>query len=64
MGEQKDAKPRWGERRREKKRLKQERTGDSPEKRTERQRKPSGADQGDAARQAGATGTVGGTGIL
>jgi hypothetical protein len=64
MGEQKEPKARWGERRREKRRLKAERSGDTPEKRSERQRKPSSADQDDAARRAGTTGNVGGSGIL
>jgi hypothetical protein len=61
MGEQKDSKPRWGERRRDKKRLKLERTGDSPAKRAEPGRKTSSADE--AAGRA-ASGNIGGTGIL
>jgi hypothetical protein len=64
VGEQNDPRTGWAARRREKKRLKLERTGDSPEKQAERRRKPSSADQDDAARRAGATGNVGGTGIL
>jgi hypothetical protein len=38
MGEQKESKLGWAERRREKKRLKLERTGDSPQKRNERKK--------------------------
>ena len=64
MAEQKESKPGWAARRREKKRLRLERTGDSPAKQSERRRKLSSADPDDAARQAGATGNVGGTGIL
>jgi len=63
MGEQKDSKPHWGERRREKKRLKQERTGESPEKRAERKRKSTNPGLDDAAGRAG-TGNVAGGGIL
>ena len=60
MGEQKQFKDGWLERRREKKRLKQERTGDSPEKRVEPQRKSSvGGREGSADRVPG----VGGSGI-
>jgi hypothetical protein len=60
MATQKELKPSWIERRREKKRLKLERTGDSPEKRTERERKAT-TDEG-ASRAA--SGNVAGTGIL
>jgi hypothetical protein len=63
MGERKESKAGWGERRREKKRLKQERTGDSPEKRAQPQRKSSNAGPEDAAGRAG-TGNVAGGGIL
>jgi hypothetical protein len=51
MGEQKRSKPRWGERRREKKRLKLERSGDSPEKQAEGKRGdgPSVRDNADRA---------------
>jgi hypothetical protein len=38
MGEQKESKPGWAERRREKKRLKLERTGESPQQQSERKR--------------------------
>jgi hypothetical protein len=38
MGEQKESKLGWAERRREKKRVKLERTGDSPQKRSERKK--------------------------
>jgi hypothetical protein len=61
MGEQKESKPGWAERRREKKRLKLERTGDSPAKQTERERKSTSADEG-ASRAA--SGNVAGGGIL
>ena len=60
VGERKQSKDGWAERRREKKRLKQERTGDSPEKRAEPQRKSSvGGPEGSADRVLG----VGGGGI-
>jgi hypothetical protein len=61
MAEKKDPKQGWADRRREKKRLKLERTGDSPAKRTERERKSSSADEG-AGRAA--SGNVAGGGIL
>ena len=64
MGEQKASRTGWTERRREKKRLKLQRTGDSPQNQAERQRTPSSPDQDDAGRRAGVTGNVGGTGIL
>jgi hypothetical protein len=38
MAEQKESRQGWGERRREKKRLKLERTGDTPQKQSERKR--------------------------
>jgi hypothetical protein len=63
MGERKESKPGWGERRREKKRLKLERTGDSPAKRTESKRKSTNPGLDDAASRAG-TGNVAGGGIL
>ena len=52
MGEQKESKPRWGERRREKKRLKLERTGPSPQKQNER-RTGGSATVKDSANRAG-----------
>ena len=61
MPEKKDPKQGWADRRREKKRLKLERTGDSPAKRAERARKSTSADEG-ASRAA--SGNVAGTGIL
>jgi hypothetical protein len=61
VGQQKESKPGWGQRRREKKRLKLERTGDSPAKRVERERKSTSADEA-AGRVA--SGNVAGGGIL
>ena len=59
MGERKESKPGWGERRREKKRLKLERTGPSPEKQGE-SRKGDPPSVKDNANRAGLGGFVGG----
>jgi hypothetical protein len=59
MGEQKESKPGWAERRREKKRLKLERTGPSPQAQGERGKGGSGTVK-DAANRAGMGGFVGG----
>ena len=59
MGEQKESKPGWAERRREKKRLKLERTGPSPQAQSER-RKGDSPTVKDAANKAGLGGFVGG----
>ena len=59
MAEQKESTPRWAARRREKKRLRLERTGDSPLKRGERPRDGS-ATVKDNANRAGMGGFVSG----
>jgi hypothetical protein len=59
MGEQKESKPGWAERRREKKRLKLERTGPSPQAQGER-RKGGSATVKDIANRVGMGGFVGG----
>ncbi|MGZ8647886.1 MAG: hypothetical protein ACXW08_04530 [Solirubrobacteraceae bacterium] len=59
MGEPKETKPGWAERRREKKRLKLERTGPSPQAQGER-RKGGSATVKDKANQAGMGGFVSG----
>jgi hypothetical protein len=59
MGEQKESKPGWAERRREKKRLKLERTGPSPQAQGER-RKGGPPTVKDNANRAGMGGFVGG----
>ncbi|HET9740274.1 MAG TPA: hypothetical protein VFP78_19340 [Solirubrobacteraceae bacterium] len=59
MAEQKESKPSWAARRREKKRLRLERTGDSPQKRGERQ-KGGSATVRDNANRAGMGGFVSG----
>ena len=60
MAEQKESKPRWSARRREKKRLRLEQTGDSPQKRAERL-KAGSATVKDNANRAGMGGFVGGS---
>jgi hypothetical protein len=59
VAEQKESKASWAARRREKKRLRLERTGDSPQKRGERERAGS-ATVKDNANRAGMGGFVGG----
>ena len=59
MAEQKESKPGWAARRRERKRLKLERSGDSPQKRAERQRAGSTTVR-DNANRAGMGGFVSG----
>jgi hypothetical protein len=59
MAEQKESKPSWSARRREKKRLKLERTGDSPQKQGEHRRGGSVTVK-DNANQAGMGGFVSG----
>ena len=59
MAEQKDSKQGWADRRREKKRLKLERTGDSPQKQGER-RKGGPPTVRDAAERTGTIGFLGG----
>jgi hypothetical protein len=59
MGEQKESKPGWIERRREKKRLKLERTGDSPEKQGERRKGGSSNVKEDSTRAGSGVGGVG-----